>query len=205
MLLIDDHQIVTETLSATLSQQDGIEIVGIASSGGEGIEATLRLRPDVVLVDFGLPDMTGADVIRALAEQIPSVRCVVLTGQERVLEEVLEAGAFGFVTKYQRLEDVTLAIRAAARGEMSVSSRMVGRLIGQSGSSTSALTPREIDVLSLMARGMSNGEIAIDLNLSVNTIRNHVANILTKPDVRSRLNAVAKATREGLVPPGGVQ
>jgi two-component system, NarL family, response regulator LiaR len=210
VVVIDDHGMVAETLKATLSEQEGISVIGLASSGREGIDLAVSLRPNVVLVDFRLPDMTGADVIRALTEKIPESRCVVLTGsgQDRALLESLEAGALGFLTKHQRFSEVVAAVRSAAVGEASVSPALLGRVLPQLRNSTDTgnrLTPREREILEQMAAGKPNGEIAEALFVSVNTVRNHVANVLTKLGARTRVEAVAIATREGLVTPGGAE
>jgi DNA-binding NarL/FixJ family response regulator len=207
VLVIDDHGLVAETLKATLSEQEGIAVVGLASNGEDGINLAVSLTPDVALVDFRLPDMTGAEVIRALSEKVPSCRCVVLTGsgQDRALLDSLDAGAIGFLTKHQRFSEVVAAVRAAAIGEATVSPALLGRVLPvlRSGSDPGKLTPREREVLELMASGKPNNEIAEALFVSVNTIRNHVANILTKLGARTRVEAVAIATREGVVTPGG--
>jgi two-component system, NarL family, nitrate/nitrite response regulator NarL len=209
VLVIDDHHLVAETLRATLSEQEGLEVVAIASSGAQGVELAESLQPDVTLVDFRLPDMTGADLVRLLAERVPRTRCVVLTGsgQERALLESLQAGALGFVTKHQRFGEVVAAIRAAARGDASVAPDQLARVLPQlraNNESGTRLTARERRVLELMAAGQTNQEIGDELFISVNTVRNHVANVLSKIGARSRVEAVAMATRDGLVNPGGV-
>ncbi len=206
--MIDDHGLVAETLKTTLSAQEGLEVVGLGRTGEEGIALALSLRPDVVLVDFRLPDMTGADVIRAIVAEVPTTKCVVLTGSghDRALLDSLEAGALGFVTKHQRFTEVVDAVRAAARGEVAVEPALLGRVLPQlrnAPESQARLTSRERDVLELMAAGKPNAEIATELFISVNTVRNHVANLLGKLSARTRVEAVAIATREGLVTPGG--
>lgn len=208
VLVIDDHGLVAETLKTTLSDQVGLEVVGVANTGGEGIELAVELVPNVVLVDFRLPDMTGADVIRAITGRVPTAKCVVLTGsgQDRALLDSLDAGALGFVTKHQRFSEVVTAVRAAARGEVAVEPALLGRVLPQlrnTSVTTTRLTGRERNVLELMAAGKPNAEIATELFISVNTVRNHVANLLGKLNARTRVEAVAIATREGLVSPGG--
>jgi DNA-binding NarL/FixJ family response regulator len=208
VVVIDDHHLVAETLRTTLSEQDGVDVVGLAGTGAEGIAVVLDLRPDVVLVDFRLPDMTGADVIRALGISAPESRCVVLTGsgQERALLESLDAGALGFVTKHQRFGEVVAALRAAAKGEATVSPALLGKVLPHlrgGGESSVRLTERERSVLQLLALGKSNQAIADELFLSINTVRNHVANVLAKLNARTRTEAVSIATRDGLVAPGG--
>jgi DNA-binding NarL/FixJ family response regulator len=207
VLVVDDHGLVAETLKATLSEQEGITVVGLAHTGQEGIDLAMSLTPDVALVDFRLPDMSGADVIRALTQKVPGCRCVVLTGsgQDRALLDSLDAGAIGFLTKHQRFSEVVAAVRAAAIGEASVSPALLGRVLPvlRSGSDPGKLTPREREVLELMAAGRPNSEIAEALFVSINTVRNHVGNILAKLGARTRVEAVAIATREGVVTPGG--
>jgi two-component system, NarL family, nitrate/nitrite response regulator NarL len=207
VVVIDDHHLVAETLRTTLSEQDGVEVVGLAGTGAEGIAVVVDLRPDVVLVDFRLPDMTGADVIRALGVASPTSRCVVLTGsgQDRALLESLDAGALGFVTKHQRFGEVVAALRAAARGEATISPALLGKVLPQlrGGEGGVRLTDRERSVLQHLALGKSNQAIADELFLSINTVRNHVANVLAKLNARTRTEAVSIATRDGLVAPGG--
>ncbi len=207
VVVIDDHQLVAETLRSTLSSQSGLQVIGSAASGEEGIAMVVALRPTVVLVDYRLPDITGAEVIKAIRENAPDTRCVILTGsgQERALLESLEAGALGFVTKHQKFGDVVAAIRAAARGEASIPPAMLGKVLPQlrNTDGQTRLTDREQAVLQLLAVGKSNALIASELFISINTVRNHVANILVKLNAKSRTEAAAVAAREGLIQPGG--
>ena len=207
VFIIDDHDLIAVALQTTLSDQDAISVVGRAATGQAGIDEVAVLTPDVVLVDYRLPDMTGADVIRSITATNPRTRCIVLTGsgQENAMLESLEAGAFGFLSKNQRFHEIVTAIRSASSGEMSISPEQIGKLLPRlRGSEKSTrLTSREREVLARMAGGNSNSEIAASLFLSVNTIRNHVSNILNKLGARSQVEAVAIATRQGLVVPGG--
>jgi DNA-binding NarL/FixJ family response regulator len=203
VVVIDDHQMVSETLKTTLTAQDGLLVVGSAESGKAGIELVADLKPDVALIDFRLGDMTGADVVAAITARSPNTRCVILTGsgQDRALLESLEAGALGFVTKHQRFSDVVEAVRAAARGEASIPPGLLGKVLPQlrSSDSPSRLTDRERDVLQLLAAGKANADIASELFISVNTVRNHVANVLVKLNAKSRTEAAAIASRDGLI------
>jgi DNA-binding NarL/FixJ family response regulator len=205
VVVIDDHQLVSETLKTTLSAQQGIDVVGLTDSGSAGIELVAQLLPHVALIDFRLGDMTGADVVKAIREQAPLTQCVILTGsgQDRALLESLEAGALGFVTKHQRFGEVVEAVRAAARGEASIPPALLGKVLPQlrSADAPNRLTEREQDVLRLLVEGKANSEIARQLFISVNTVRNHVANVLTKLNAKSRGEAAAIAARDGLVNP----
>ncbi len=204
IVVVDDHNLVAETLKSTLSEQPDLCVVGLAATGAEGLALVVETIPDVVLVDFRLPDISGADLIRLVSEQVPSARCVVLTGsgQDRALLESLDAGALGFVTKHQRFSEVVAAVRAAARGEASIPPALLAKVLPQmrtGADTTNRLTERERTVLALMATGKSNQALADELFISVNTIRNHVANVLVKLGARTRTEAVAIATRSGLV------
>lgn len=204
VVIVDDHLVVAETLAATLGDHDDISVVGIARSGRQGIEMIQQLKPDVAVVDFRLPDMSGSEVIRQLNESGNVCRCVVLTGTglDRAFLESIEAGAAGFVTKDQRFDEVLDAVLAASRGEVRFPSALLARALPElrrGATSTWRLTPRERGVLQLLALGRSNTEIAEHLTITTNTVRNHVANVLMKLGARSRGEAVAIATREGLV------
>jgi DNA-binding NarL/FixJ family response regulator len=206
IVVIDDHQLVSETLRSTLSAQDGLIVVGAAENGRDGIELVVSLTPDVALIDYRLPDLTGAEVVKEIVSRSPSTRCVILTGsgQDRALLESLEAGALGFVTKHQKFSDVVAAIRAAAVGEASIPPAMLGKVLPQirNSSGQTRLTERERDVLQLLAAGRGNSDIAGDLFISINTVRNHVANILVKLNAKTRTEAAAIAAREGLLTTG---
>jgi two-component system, NarL family, nitrate/nitrite response regulator NarL len=203
IVVIDDHQLVVETLKTTLSGQAGLSVVGSADTGASGIDLVASLQPTVALIDYRLNDMSGADVVRALAVRAPATRCVILTGsgQDRALLDSLEAGAIGFVTKHQRFSEVVEAVRSAARGEASIPAAMLGKVLPQlrNPEATNRLTEREQSVLELLATGKSNPEIGAELFISVNTVRNHVANLLAKLDAKSRTEAVSIALRQGLI------
>lgn len=207
LVLIDDHGVVAEALQATLAGEEGIEVVGVAPTGALGIEVARAQRPDVAVIDFRLPDMTGANVVRAIRRDLPECRNVILTGsgQERALLDAIDAGAVAFVTKDQRFAEVVTAIRAAHAGEVTFPPALLAKVLPdlrQGSRTTTRLSARERDVLEMIAAGMGNAEIATRLYISVNTVRNHVAALLTKLDARTRGEAVAIAVREGIIVPG---
>ncbi|MCU1374683.1 MAG: putative NarL family two-component response regulator [Actinomycetia bacterium] len=204
VLLCDDHLVFAEAL-ASLLIADGIEVVDLVGRVADAVAAAVAHRPDVVLMDYELPDGNGVSACLAIKAVVPEAKVVLLTSNadEDVLVAAIEAGASGFVTKHKPAAEVTAAIRAAAGGEMLVSSDMLARLLPrmhrQDRKSGYDLTARELEVLELLAEGTPNHELAARMGISRNTVRNHVQNLLTKLGVHSRLEAVALATREGLL------
>ena len=165
------------------------------------------MRPDVLLLDHRLPDGDGVSAIPRLRELRPSMTVVVLTAStaEHVMVAAIEAGVAGFVSKTRGLGELTAAVRAAAAGEAVVSPEMLSRLLprlqrGRTGVAQVSLTEREREVLALVAEGLTNAAIAERLTVSVHTVRNHVANLSAKLGARSKLEALAIAVREGLLP-----
>ena len=161
--------------------------------------------PDVVLLDHRLPDGDGVGAIAGLHAIRPSAKIVVLTAttSDRLLVAAMEAGAAGFIAKTQRLDDVIDGVRAAAHGESVVSAKLLTRLLPRlhrrSGGGRAELTEREREILDLLARGLSNADIAQQLTISVHTVRNHVANLSAKLGAHSKLEVLSIAVREGLV------
>lgn len=209
VLIIDDHKLFAEALRPLL-EEEGMEVVDVAATGEAGLAIAERERPDLVLVDLGLPDESGLDVGRKLLE-MGKVTVVALTVMDsaKFVQQAVEAGFQGYVTKDTPLSRLVKAVREAAEGRRVIpdwpSRQKTPRvpageeqvlLIAQ-------LTEREREVLALLAEAASSSEIARRLGISVNTVRTHVQNILAKLQVHSRLEAMAFAVRHGLVPRNG--
>ena len=207
VLLVDDHPVVRQGLRALLSTQEGIEVVGEAADGDAAVTAAERLSPDVVLMDIMMPEMDGVEALRRIAESRPQTRVVMLTSyaDERRALEAVDAGASGFLLKDASPRDVVSAIRAAHRGEAVLHPAIAAKLLAERRRPPAAhadLTPRELEVLRLIAHGLQNKRIAADLHLSEKTVKTHVSAILRKLDVTDRTQAAMYAVRERLVDPG---
>lgn len=204
VLVVDDHEVFGASLARTLDDEPDIDVVGSVTSVAEALEL-IPDGVDVVLSDFRLAETDGVRFARTLGERWPAVKVVMLTASndEAVLAAALEAGCAGFVTKAESLTRVIAAIRGAAAGEAVITPALLARLLprlAQRGRGRSPdLTPRELEVLGLIVRGQSNQEIADELFLSRDTVRNHVASILSKLGVHSKLQAAAVAVQRGLV------
>lgn len=205
MLVVDDHRMFTTSLAHALQAEPDLVVVGQATSIDEARRLVASTAPDVVLLDHRLPDGDGVAAIGELRAIRGTAQIVVLTAttSDRVLVAAMEAGAAGFIAKTQRLDDVLAGVRAAAQGESVVSAKLLTRLLprlqrrGIGGGA--ALTERERDILDLLARGLPNADIAEQLTISVNTVRNHVANVSAKLGAHSKLEVLAIAVRDGLV------
>ncbi|MFC4950251.1 response regulator [Pseudonocardia sp. GCM10023141] len=201
MLLVDDHQIFGELLGEALTAT-GMEVVGICGTLADALDAVAETRPDIVVLDHNLPAGSGAGGVAAVKRHAPGTRVLMLTAAEQrsVLQEAMDAGCDGFVTKRHSVADVIAAVEAVLRGETPISSDVAGGLIGRRTPSVGGdLTRREAAVLQLIGAGLSNHDIAAELRISVNTVRNHVQRVLTKLDAHSKLEAIAIAARHGLL------
>jgi DNA-binding NarL/FixJ family response regulator len=211
VLLVDDHQLLTDSLARLLAAEPDIEVVGIGASVAEAKQLAAE-RMDVVLMDYRLPDGTGAEATRAIKARWPSARVVMLTAvqdDETVLESI-QAGADGYLTKDRAAEDVVHAVRAAHAGEtllprsviVEIARRVAAaRERGDERRIVEPLTPRELEVLRALTEGLSTPEICEQLFIAPNTLRTHVQNIMGKLRVHSKLEAVAFALRYRLVEP----
>ncbi|ACB76649.1 response regulator [Opitutus terrae] len=198
ILLVDDHMVMRMGLVTATSDEPDMEVVADVENGAEAIEAYRAHRPDVVVLDLRMHGMSGVDAIRALRSEFGNVRVLVYSnyaaGEE--VYQALKAGASGFVVKEMALERLLEAIRKVHAGEQyvppEIAMRMGERLMAQ-------LSPRELDVLKLVAKGRSNKEIAAELHVVEGTAKIHVANILTKLGVSDRTQAIVVAVRRGII------
>lgn len=205
VLIVDDHEMFASSLSLALAHESDIEVVGTGATLAAARTLIATLRPDVVLLDHRLPDGLGVEAIVELKALHPAARIVVLTAaaEDSMLVAATEAGCAGFVLKTSPLEELVAAVRTAASGEMLVSStlltRLLSRLRHERDAPESVLTAREREILELIAEGLTNAAISERLFISVNTVRNHVQNILAKLGVHSKLEALSVAVRDGLI------
>lgn len=204
VLIVDDHEVFGTSLARTLADEDDLDVVGAVTTVGEAVRLAAG-SVDVVLADFRLAEGDGVELTRTLRAQHPNITVVMLTASndDAVLAAALDAGCSGFVTKAEPLDTVLAAIRGAAAGEAIVTPALLARLLPRLGSTQRGrnpdLTAREREVLNLITQGMTNQEIAQTLFLSRDTVRNHVASILSKLGVHSKLQAAAAASRRGLI------
>jgi DNA-binding NarL/FixJ family response regulator len=206
VVIVDDHEMVAESLHRILDSCGDIEVVGVAGTGHEGIDAVSRLRPDVVLLDYDLPDADGMVVAAHIRAESPRTQIVILTSSgesESLAVKALEAGCSGFLGKARAIDELLAAVRAAHAGEVLISPSMLARLVPRLQRAFEeprySLTFRELEVLRAMAGGGSDREIAAQLTISLNTARKHVQNVIRKLGAHSKLGAVVIATRRGAI------
>ncbi|HLE15685.1 MAG TPA: response regulator transcription factor [Anaerolineales bacterium] len=212
LLLVDDHAVVRTGLRMFLEGEEDIEIAGEADSGSAALNLVSKIKPDVVLMDIGLPDISGIDATTQIKRLSPETAVVALTihEDEQYFFKMLEAGASGYVPKRAAPEELLTAIRAASVGEVylypSLAKMLVQDFLTQSRHSRSehtldGLTDREQEVLTLLAEGASNTEIADQLNISPKTVARHRENIMAKLNLHSRSELVKYAIRKGIIQP----
>ena len=212
LLLVDDHEVVRSGLRMLLENELGLVIEGEANNGGQALELVEKLNPDVVIMDITLPDISGIDATRQIKASHPKVAVVALTIHEdqQYFFEMLQAGASGYVPKRAAPDDLITAIRAAYRGETyiypSLAKLLVKDFLARGGEeetreTMSGLTPREQEVLALLAEGKTNDEIAGLLTISAHTVARHRENLMGKLGLHSRSELVKYAIRKGLIKP----
>lgn len=209
VFIVDDNRLFREGLVSMLSELEDLIVVGAAASGHEALEQIRKLRPEVALIDIGMPDKDGIEVTQALHQDIPEVKVLIL-GMPDLTEEIMaciEAGAAGYVLKEASFDYLVETIRSANRGESFCSPRMAASLFSRIAEltaeripeSTLKLTQREIEVINKVADGLSNKEIALQLYIEEQTVKNHVHNILDKLQLHNRLEAVQYARERNLL------
>ncbi|MBN1311899.1 MAG: response regulator transcription factor [Anaerolineae bacterium] len=207
ILLADDHKVVRQGLKMFLGLEDDLEIVGEAANGQEAIDQARDLCPDVILMDLLMPEVSGIQAIVEIRRSMPDIEVIALTSvlEDQAVYDAMRAGAIGYLLKDTEPEELNAAIRAAAAGQVQLSPRVAQRLMQEvhAPDNPEELTPREQDVLQLLAQGLSNREIAAALVIGEKTVKTHVSNILAKLGVPSRTQAALYAIRQGMVPEPG--
>jgi DNA-binding NarL/FixJ family response regulator len=199
VLCVDDHPVVRDGITAIINLQPDMMLAGAAATGGEALERFLELRPDVTLVDLQLPDMTGFDLIKRIIDKSPNARIVVLSSHEGDvdIQHALEAGAQGYVAKGIVRDELLEIIRSVHAGKRRLPAAVAQKLAEHM--ADEPISPRELGVLSLMAAGKRNKEIAGALLIAEDTVKMHVRNILSKLQVNDRTEAVTIALRRGII------
>ena len=210
VLICDDHALFRRGLVMVLESEAGIEVVAEAEDGEDALARAEETVPDVVLMDVRMPKMSGIEATRAIADVVPSAKILMLTvsDEEEDLYEAVKAGATGYLLKEISIEEVANAIRAVTTGQSLISPSMASKLLSEFNNLAKQaqqkvlapkLTDRELQVLKLVSQGLSNREVAEQLFISENTVKNHVRNILEKLHLHSRMEAVVYAVREKLL------
>jgi len=202
LLIVDDHPVVRDGLKGMLSGQPGFEIAGEAADGLQGVQLAAQLKPDVVLMDLRMPNLDGAAATQRIRSTLPGVRVLVLTTYDSDAEilKAIEAGATGYILKDAPREELFRAIRATAQGQSYLSPAVATRLMSQlRAAPQDALSPREVDVLTWVAKGASNKEIAQHLFISEATVKSHLLHIFEKLGAGDRTQAVTLAVQKGLI------
>ena len=199
IFIVDDHPVVRTGLTSMLTTHEGFQVVAAASSGEEALLFIQQHQPSIVLLDLRMPGMSGFDVLQAAQRMSSAPRMIVLTSFETEEEvyRAVQAGAHGYLLKSTVPQEMLAAIRAVASGARHIPPRIAARLAQRL--SRPALTHRELEILEMLAKGLTNKQIGAVFQISGNTARNHVNNILQKLDVADRTEAVATAIQQGLV------
>jgi DNA-binding NarL/FixJ family response regulator len=199
VLCVDDHPVVRDGIGAIINLQADMMLAGAAGTGSEALEQFFKLRPDVALVDLRLPDMSGFDLIKRIKDKSPNARIIVLSSHEGDvdIQRALEAGAQGYVVKGIVRDELLEIIRSVHAGKRRLPAAVAQKLAEHM--ADEPISPRELEVLSLMASGKRNKEIAGELSIAEDTVKMHVRNILSKLQVNDRTEAVTIALRRGII------
>jgi len=209
VILADDHSVVRQGIRRFLEEDPAIEVVAEASNGVEAIRLVEEHRPDVAVLDIRMPEVTGVEATRRIKDRLPNTRVLILTAydDDPYVFALLEAGADGYVLKTASADELIDAVRTVCRGESALSPEVASKVVQQATGHRPAsaadqiepLTPREIDVLRLVARGMTNREVGRELGISHRTVQGHLASIYGKLGANSRTEAVTKALKRGWI------
>jgi two-component system NarL family response regulator len=212
VLIVDDHALFRRGLHMVLKQEPDIEVVGEAADGHEAVGKAQELMPDVILMDVRMPKRSGIEATQKIKELLPHVKILMLTisDEEADLYEAIKAGASGYLLKEISIDEVADAVRSVWAGQSRISPSMAAKLLTEFAAMSKRaeerqqlpaprLTDREMEVLTLVAQGLNNRDIAKDLFISENTVKNHIRNILEKLHLHSRMEAVVYAVREKLL------
>jgi len=205
ILIADDHTVVREGLRTLINTEPGLEVIGEATDGREAVQQTRALKPDVILLDMVMPHLDGLEAIKAIKEEQPEAKILVLTSfsDDDKVFPAIKAGALGYLLKNASPQRLLRAIRDVHRGEPSISPDIAKKLMMEMQRpadlppTADPLTEREVDVLRLIARGLTNQDIAAELVIGEGTVRTHVSNILSKLHLANRTQAALYALREG--------
>lgn len=205
VMTVDDHDILRGGIKFLLMAFDDIELVGEARSGEEAVERCAELRPDVILMDVQMPGMDGVAATRAIKQAFPRAQILILTSFHApdLVRQAMQAGAIGYLLKAASMDDLAGAIRAAAAGRPTLAVEAMQALLQATATTPPPafdLTERQVEIVRLLAAGLSNNEIAARLALSPYTVRNHVSEILVKLGASSRAEAAVLAVRDGIIP-----
>ena len=204
VVLADDHAVVRKGVREFLEDEPDIEVVGEASDGQQAVELAVALRPDVVVMDVAMPELSGVEATKRIRSLAPTVRILALTAydDEPYIFGLLDAGVTGYMLKTAESREIVRAVRATAAGRSALDPTVATRVVTrarQPAANAEALTERELEILRRAARGLTNKQIGAELDISDRTVQNHLANIYAKLEVASRTEAVTVALQRGLI------
>jgi DNA-binding NarL/FixJ family response regulator len=208
-IIVDDHDLARDGLRSILAPEEGLEVVGEAATGQEAIELCRRLRPELALMDVRMPEMDGLLATQKIKQESPTTSVIILTMYENpdYLIQALKAGASGYLLKGATRQEIITAVRQVCRGESPLKPELAAQLLRRlantvtpvQGPPVEPLTPREYEVLRLLAEGKTNGEIAYDLSISLSTVKFHIEHIIAKLGTSDRTQAAVRAIELGLL------